>query len=77
MLRDPAWVKSRIAARILLRRHSGRLLPRDYRLATRLSQDSGVTDRLIRQALASVCAEKGQSVEQYHAILHSTLASRT
>jgi hypothetical protein len=76
MQRDPAWVKSRIAARILLRRHSGRLLPRDYRLASRLAQDSGVTDRLIGQALASLCAEKGFSVEQYHAVLHSTLAAR-
>jgi hypothetical protein len=75
MLRDPSWVKSRIAARILLRRHNGRLASRDYRLADWLSHDPGVTDRLIRQALASICAQKGFSADQYHAIVHATLAS--
>jgi hypothetical protein len=74
MRRDPCWVKARIAARILLRRQSGGLNPRDYRLARRLAQDSGVTDRLIGQALASICAEKGNV--DYHAILRSTLESR-
>ena len=74
MLRDPSWVKSRIAARILLRRQGGGLLPRDYRMANRLADDPGVTDRLIRQALASICAQKGFSVDQYHAMLHATLA---
>ena len=76
MLRDPSWVKSRIAARILLRHRNGQLSARDYRLANRLSQDPGVTDRLIGQALASICAQKGLSEEQYRAILHATLAAR-
>ena len=75
MLRDPSWVKSRIAARILLRRHHGRLMARDCRFAKRLSDDPGVTDRLIGQALASICAEKGFSVDRYHGILRSTVAS--
>ena len=73
MRRDPCWVKSRIAARILLRRQTGRLQARDFRLARRLAEDPGVTDRLIGQALACLCAEKG--FRDYHAILQSTLAS--
>jgi len=58
MLRDPSWVKSRIAARILLRRHSGKLNPHDRALSGLLANDPGVTDRLIDQALASICAQK-------------------
>ena len=74
-VRDGCWVKSRIAARILLRGYHRRLLPRDRRLAHRLANDSGVTDRLIGQALASICAEKGLPAEEYHAILRATLAA--
>jgi hypothetical protein len=43
------------------------LVPRDYNLASHLAYDPGVTDRLIGQALASICAEKGLSVDEYHA----------
>lgn len=46
-----AWRKSRLAARILLRKEAGRLQPRDMGLARRLSQDPEVTNRLIQQAL--------------------------
>lgn len=75
MRRDPCWVKSRIAARILMRREAGRLSRRDRRLARRLARDPGVTDRLIDQALACLCAEKGLRPAAYHAILRATLAS--
>jgi len=55
---DPSWRKSRIAARILLRERAGSLTDRDYRLAGKLAKDSGVTDRLIDQALAWMRAER-------------------
>jgi hypothetical protein len=48
---DTAWRKSRLAARLLLRKESRPLRPREQRLARRLSQDAEVTDRLIQQAL--------------------------
>jgi hypothetical protein len=48
---DTAWRKSRIAARLLLRRESRPLRPRELMLARQLSQDSEVTNRLIQQAL--------------------------
>jgi hypothetical protein len=48
---DGAWRKSRIAARLLIRRESRPLRPREWALAHRLSQDSEVTNRLIQQAL--------------------------
>lgn len=48
---DRAWRKSRVAARLLLRKQAGRLNPRDQRLAARFSQDPEVTNRLIQQAL--------------------------
>ena len=73
MLRDPSWVKSRIAARLLLRRQHGRRSRRDDRWAASLASDPGVTDRLMDQALASLCAEKGHD---YHAILRSILATQ-
>lgn len=73
MLRDPSWVKARIAARILLRVGSGSVSARDARLARRFAEDAGVTDRLIDQALASLCA--GRLNQNYHDILRSTLAS--
>jgi hypothetical protein len=73
MLRDPSWTKARIAARILMRQQAGRVLPRDARFAKQLADDPGVTDRLIDQALASICAER--KVQNYHDILQSTLAA--
>lgn len=73
MQRDPSWVKARIAARILLRQWSGSVSSRDARLAHKLANDPGVTDRLIDQALASLCA--CQKNLNYHDILRSTLAS--
>ena len=48
---DGAWRKSRIAARLLIRKDSRPLRPREQALARRLSQDSEVTNRLIQQAL--------------------------
>lgn len=55
---DPYWRKARIAARILLRREQGPLNERDRRLAARLSQDPGVTNRLLDQALSFNIARK-------------------
>ncbi|HZM05185.1 MAG TPA: hypothetical protein VFC44_19480 [Candidatus Saccharimonadales bacterium] len=46
-----AWRKSRLAARLLMRKESHPLRPREQRLARRLSQDSDLTNRLIQQAL--------------------------
>jgi len=48
---DTAWRKSRLAARLLIRKESRPLRPRERMLARRLSQDSEVTNRLIQQAL--------------------------
>ena len=48
---DTAWRKSRLAARLLIRKESRPLRPREQALARRLSQDSEVTNRLIQQAL--------------------------
>ncbi len=48
---DTAWRKSRLAARLLLRKESRPLRPHEQALARRLSQDAEVTDRLIQQAL--------------------------
>ena len=73
MRRDPSWVKARIAARILLRQRTGGVRSRDARLARRFANDPGVTDRLIDQALACLCAERRK--ENYHDILRSTLAT--
>lgn len=55
-LMDPYWRKARIAARILLRRERGPLGERDRRLAARLAQDPGVTNRLVDQAVSSITA---------------------
>ena len=49
--RDGPWRKSRIAARILIRKEAGRMRPREQALARRLSADPEVTNRLIQQAL--------------------------
>ena len=48
---NTAWRKSRLAARLLLRRESRPLRPREQKLARRLSDDAEVTNRLIQQAL--------------------------
>ena len=48
---DRAWRKSRLAARILLRKAAGRMTARDRRLATILAVDGEVTNRLIQQGL--------------------------
>jgi hypothetical protein len=48
---DTAWRKSRLAARLLIRREFRPLRPREQLLARRLSQDVEVTNRLIQQAL--------------------------
>ena len=74
-MRDACWVKSRIAARILLRAQRGGLQARDLRRAAQLAKDPGVTDRLIDQALACLCGQKGLGPEGYHAILRTTLVS--
>ena len=53
-LMDPYWRKARIAARLLIKREDG--LPwsaRDRRLAGRLADDPGVTNRLLDQAYHS------------------------
>ena len=55
---DPDWRKSRIAARIILRKRAHRLYRRDIRLAKKFYTDPGVTDRLIDQALASFAAPR-------------------
>ena len=48
---DTAWRKSRLAARLLMRKELRPLRPREQALARQLSQDSEVTNRLIQQAL--------------------------
>lgn len=48
---DRAWRKSRIAARLLIRKEFRPLRPHEQALARRLSQDHEVTNRLIQQAL--------------------------
>jgi hypothetical protein len=70
MLRDPSWVKSRIYARLILRHHAQRMNARDLRLARRLKQDPGVTNRLINQAMTGLCLQKGVS---YHELRRNFL----
>ena len=48
---DGAWRKSRLAARLLIRKEAGVLRPREQALARRLSLDPEVSNRLIQQAL--------------------------
>jgi hypothetical protein len=58
-LMDPYWRKARIAARLLLKREAGKPWSvRDRRLAERLTQDNGVTNRLLDQAYHSHRARK-------------------
>ena len=46
-----AWRKSRLAARILLRKAAGRMNARDCRFAKMLAADKEVSNRLIQQGL--------------------------
>jgi hypothetical protein len=48
---DTAWRKSRLAARLLIRKEARGLRPREQALARHLSQDPEVSNRLIQQAL--------------------------
>ena len=48
---DRAWRKSRMAARLLMRKEARPLRPRDQALARQLSRDPEVSNRLIQQAL--------------------------
>jgi len=48
---DTAWRKSRIAARLLMRKELRPLRPRERALARKLSRDPEVSNRLIQQAL--------------------------
>lgn len=48
---DDPWRKSRIAARLVMRKAARPLRPRERDLARRLSSDPQVTNRLIEQAL--------------------------
>ncbi len=48
---DQAWRKSRMAARLLLRREVRPLRGREQELARQLARDPEVTNRLIQQAL--------------------------
>jgi len=48
---DNAWRKSRLAARLLIRKESRRLSAREQIVARGLSRDPEVTNRLIQQAL--------------------------
>jgi len=47
---DTAWRKSRLAARLLIRKESRPLRPREQALARLLSHDPEVSNRLIEQA---------------------------
>ncbi len=55
---DTCWRKSRIAARILLREESAKLTKRDIALGRKLAADSGVTNRLIDQAINGIRGKK-------------------
>jgi hypothetical protein len=58
-LMDPYWRKARIAARLLIKREDGKpWSPRDRRLAARLAEDRGVTNRLLDQAYHSQQARR-------------------
>jgi hypothetical protein len=48
---NQAWRKSRIAARLWLKKQAGQWNDRDRRLAARLSADPAVTNRLMDQAV--------------------------
>lgn len=64
---DRCWRKARIAARILLREEQGRLTKRDVRLGHRFAEDSGVTARLIDQAIYGIRGRKLRLARQSRA----------
>jgi hypothetical protein len=54
---DPYWRGARIAARLVLKKESGKALsPRDCRIARELLEEEGVSNRLIDQAVACLQA---------------------
>jgi hypothetical protein len=56
---DPWWRKARVAARLLLKKEAGQCWSaRDRRLAARLADDPGVTNRLVDQAVHSITARR-------------------
>ena len=55
---DRSWRKARIAARILLRSSIGTVRARDKDLAKQLAADPAVSNRLLDQAVSSLCAVK-------------------
>ena len=56
---DPWWRKARIAARLLLKKQECKAWnSRDRKLAARLAEDPGVTNRLIDQAVSSLSARR-------------------
>lgn len=56
---DPWWRKARIAARLLLKKEARQKWnARDKRLAGKLADDPGVTNRLIDQAVHSISARR-------------------
>ena len=56
---DPWWRKARIAARLLLKKEAHQKWSvRDKRLAGKLADDPGVTNRLIDQAVHSISARR-------------------
>lgn len=58
-LMDPWWRKARIAARLILKKEDGKAWSsRDRRLASKLADDPGVTNRLIDQAYFSIIARR-------------------
>jgi hypothetical protein len=58
-LMDPYWRKARIGARLLIKHRAGKAwTSRDRRLAQRLVDDPGVTNRLLDQAVHSLEARR-------------------
>jgi hypothetical protein len=55
---DPYWHKSRIAARLLLKKETRPWSARDRVLAAKFADDPGVSNRLIDQALANLIARR-------------------
>jgi hypothetical protein len=55
---NQCWRKSRIAARLLLKKEKQPWNARDRALAIQLAEDSGVTNRLIDQAIRYLMAPR-------------------
>jgi len=58
------WRKSRLAARLLLRKAAGRFTERDRRIARLLSHDEEVTDRLIQQGLYYLVGQQKNELDR-------------